>query len=565
MNSSLPVRSTRRKQLGAWYTPPELVEPLVDWAVRDPNALVLDPAVGDGAFLQVAARRVASRSQLHGFDINADAVAVTRRTLGSVGPESPKVSVCDFLLQESAGGLFTQGGNFDAVVGNPPYVRFQLFAESAARAESIARASGVKLSGLASSWAVFAIHAASFLTEQGRLALILPEELIGAGYAEAVRRFFRRRFAETVAVSFEGEMFPDSQERVVAVFCEGRAGEQGGRLRLLSAPSARSLAGLVAADFPGAERFAPGDEPHRWRPQDSDDGSEVLERLVTSGYFTPLREIAKVGIGWVSGANDFFVLRPSEVERRGLPKESLHPALVSAKSMPGAICGPEDERRLSAADAPCRLWDGSGADSSIAVRRYIKEGVATGIADRYKCRVRSPWYVVPGLRVPDAFLTYMSDVSPRLALNKAGFTCSNNLHAVEFLGLPAALHERFVFGFCNTATRLSAESVGRRYGGGVLKLEPSEAGRVLVPTQKTLAAVRKSSALLKSVDTLLRTGRVREASKLADEEVLTGVIGLSADDVLTLACSADRRLAARKGARRRAATAGLSEPICPEV
>ncbi|MGH8659416.1 MAG: N-6 DNA methylase, partial [Gammaproteobacteria bacterium] len=56
--SSLPTDRSIRKRLGAWYTPGEIVQPLVRWAIRSPGDLILDPSLGDGHFLVEAARRL---------------------------------------------------------------------------------------------------------------------------------------------------------------------------------------------------------------------------------------------------------------------------------------------------------------------------------------------------------------------------------------------------------------------------------------------------------------------------------------------------------------------------
>ena len=45
------AQRTRRKRLGAWYTPPELVRAIVSEAVFPEARSVLDPACGDGRFL----------------------------------------------------------------------------------------------------------------------------------------------------------------------------------------------------------------------------------------------------------------------------------------------------------------------------------------------------------------------------------------------------------------------------------------------------------------------------------------------------------------------------------
>src|SRR6185312_1786135 len=155
----------------------------------------------------------------------------------------------------------------------------------------------------------------------------------------------------------------------------------------------------------------------------------------------------------------------------------------------------------------CLLWT-PGERLTRAERAYVQHGEDLGYDGRYKCRVRSPWFRVPGVITPDAFLTYMSDVVPRLCLNRAQVVASNNLHTVRLPGVPAALRKAFVVAFYNSATLLSCERVGRSYGGGVLKLEPREADRILVPSVDLVARHKDSlSRLAARVDTAVRQGR----------------------------------------------------------
>lgn len=66
-------------------------------------------------------------------------------------------------------------GNYDAVVGNPPYVRYQDFAgEARSRSRAAALRAGVPLTALASSWAAFTVHAALFLRPGGAWGSCCP-------------------------------------------------------------------------------------------------------------------------------------------------------------------------------------------------------------------------------------------------------------------------------------------------------------------------------------------------------------------------------------------------------
>jgi methylase of polypeptide subunit release factors len=172
MVTSSPVERRQRKGLGAFYSPSNLVEPLVAWAVTRPDQSVLDPSCGDGVFLQAASRRLRSlgadpartASLLHAVDLNPDAAAVTRsRIAAEIGLPPSRLLVADFFSLTPPGGLFSAPAGVDGVdvvLGNPPYIRYQEFS-GGARLAALERAAdaGVQLTRLASSWAHFVAHA----------------------------------------------------------------------------------------------------------------------------------------------------------------------------------------------------------------------------------------------------------------------------------------------------------------------------------------------------------------------------------------------------------------------
>ncbi|MFL6198819.1 MAG: Eco57I restriction-modification methylase domain-containing protein [Thermoanaerobaculia bacterium] len=516
MVTSSPVERRQRKSLGAFYSPPSLVDPMVAWAVTRSDQSVLDPSCGDGVFLESAARRLRglgtgpkqAAALLHAVDLNPDAVRFTgERLVSELGLPFANVRVASFFSLAPPGDLFGPAEGVDAVIGNPPYIRYQDFA-GGARLEALERAAGagVQLTGLASSWAHFVVHAAEFVKPGGRLALILPAELIHTSYAAPLREHLRRSFREVHVVSFRQSVFPDVQAEVVLLLAAGKEGGPGW-LRLAEVETCSDLADLAAV-LAGAETFAPGEDPKKWIPgYTAHPGAAILEGLQDRGLLRPLGDVGKANIGFVSGANEFFVLTSGEAARWRLPERSLQPALVRARQIPGLQLARADVDRVRSQGERCLLWL-PGERLTSAERDYVRKGEDLGYSARYKCRVRSPWFRVPGVTAPDAFLTYMSGVAPRLCLNQAKVVSSNTLLNVRLPRIPAALRKAFVVAFYNSATLLSCERIGRSYGGGVLKLEPGEADRLLVPSAELV--VRHKNALLElgaEVDAALRNGR----------------------------------------------------------
>lgn len=195
---------------------------------------------------------------------------------------------------------------------------------------------------------------------------------------------------------------------------------------------------------------------------------------------TALGRVADVGIGYVSGANDFFHLRPSEAEELQIPADLLRPTVRSGRELQGEAITDETVAGWRSDDRPNFLLAlGSRASLPAAVRRYLDSPRGEEARQRYKCRVRTPWYAVPHVAVPDLFLSYMSGEGPALVENRARCTCTNAVHAVRLKARGVAA-SRLRRRWRTTLTSLSCEIEGHPLGGGVLKLEPREALQVLV-------------------------------------------------------------------------------------
>lgn len=208
-----------RKARGAFFTPPQLCSYICDWAVRGPGDRVLEPSCGQAAFLVAAARRLdalgagVDPEQLVGVDVHAGSVATAQGLVAAAGRP----------VQLRVGDFFGMAGErrFDAVIGNPPYMRYQGFTGALrAAGRRAALNGGVGLTALASSWAAFTVHAAEFLRPGGRLGLVLPAELLTVNYAAEVRRYLMARFGRVRLVVFTERVFPGVLEEVVLLLAE---------------------------------------------------------------------------------------------------------------------------------------------------------------------------------------------------------------------------------------------------------------------------------------------------------------------------------------------------------
>lgn len=520
------------KALGVYYTDPRVAEFLVAWAIRSGTETILDPSFGGGVFLRAALDRIGELGiwrdeQVIGIDLDDTAHAKVEDELRPDGAKNPVLHRRNFFEVEP--GEFT----VDAVVGNPPFIRYQTFSGQARKlALKRAASQGVCLSELASAWAPFLIHSISMIKLGGRLAMVLPLEAAHATYARPVLEHISRIFGDITLLTFREKMFDHLNENTILILAENK-GAKSTRFILrdmmsvkdLTAPSsgkhdATTTSVPISADsiFNGQERLVEYLLPSEIRA--------LYAHLRGDRTVRRLGELADVGIGYVTGANSYFHLTRDDAHLWSVPPEMLKQAVCHGRALAGLDFTHNDwERGLEQRDTAYLLHIDTRPELPDGVKRYLENGMQLGIPSKYKCRCRSPWYRIPHVRCPDAFLTYMSGSAPRLALNTARAVGPNCLHMVRTKSRFRDLTPHLSVLWNNSLTLLSCEIEGHTLGGGLLKLEPGEARNVLLPS--TAECVAASANVLPEADTLLRSGQWRESRLRSDEYILKKGLGLT--------------------------------------
>ncbi len=218
-----------------------------------------------------------------------------------------------------------------AVVGNPPFIRYQTF-NGAQRANALrcALELGVKLPQLSSSWAPFLVHATAFLQSQ---------------YAREVLRFLLRKFKRINVRMFQKKMFAELSEDTVLLLCENF----GERCDWFSVTPATSIedAGTddecaipvdIEAVKCGKHRLTRYLLPPKAR--------HLYESMTEQRGVLRLGDAADVGIGYVTGCNDYFHLSINQAKSWRIPFRYLERAVLSLGDFHGTVLRRSDWTRL---------------------------------------------------------------------------------------------------------------------------------------------------------------------------------------------------------------------------
>lgn len=514
-----------KKKNGIFYTPDVATRILARWAIRNIDDNVIEPSFGGCGFLAAACDQLialgntAPAARLYGCDLDAAAFDYLARLFS--GKHDLKHFIQGDFLNLSPSDFHEF--RFDVVIGNPPYVSLHnMSVEQRTTARSSAESRFASLSKKASLWAYFILHSMTFMKTGGRMAWVLPGSFLHAEYAVALREKLGSCFRRSVAIQLEERLFlsEGTEESSVILLCEGYQDERPTPIRIVRAVDLNDLQRVIAAwteeKLPGADFYGPaqlallGEGIRR-------DWHAAADR--NAGR---LKDYMTFRIGIVTGASRFFVMNERAAESEHLPADVLHPVVARFAHCRGLELNAADWKQLRSGGARCLLFSSPETkDPAGSVATYLMRYPEEDRTTNKTFQKRTLWHEPYDGQTPDAFFSAMQSEGPTLVLNTAGVACTNTLYRVVFHDDVTNERRRaLAISLQSTMSQLSAEIEGRSYGSGGLKLEPSEAGRVLVWLPNSLESSLVST-FFSSVDMCLRSGDRVGARRIADELLIS--------------------------------------------
>jgi len=306
---------TRRKALGAYFTPPHLVDHLL-WRMAELGVdiarhRIRDPAAGGAAFLVPLARRMVARWRAEGLTDRGIASMLQRRLLGTEidrgladianallrrmlvrewGFRPSAVKDLEIVRTADALSLRAFGDRADHEVGNPPYRRLAAD-EHAAMRERFADIA----SGRLNLYAMFVRRAVAEMPAGGLVGHLVPASFLGGPEFSA----FRRRMLELAEllvvdlVEKRTDVFVDAIQDACFVVLRRRDRETRGAAGWASSGVLRAD-GHFAAN--GDMRLAADGTPWHLPGLDAQFATTLTDwgYRASVGYLVPFRQAARM-------------------------------------------------------------------------------------------------------------------------------------------------------------------------------------------------------------------------------------------------------------------------------
>lgn len=491
-----------RKLRGGYYTPNKLADFLVRYVAIGAPSSVLEPSCGNGAFFASIANHLPG-TEVTAFELDAEEAANAAARVGAFGMNGARVYPRDF-LSWAVDHLRTSSTRFDAVVGNPPFIRYQyLPPQFQHHAEQIFYSLSCHFTRHTNAWVPFVLASFALLRPGGRMAMVVPAELLHVLHAQSLRNYLGTEAKRVVVIDPAELWFPDTLQGAVLLLaekkiCEGEKSAGVGIYPVRGFDFLNRHPGIV---FESPEPLNGKTVEGKWtQALLNAPARTLLEDLNQLDKVHRFGDIADVDVGIVTGANKFFFVDDRTIERYELAQWA-HPMFGRSEHCPGVIYDNQQHEVNRSLGRPTNfLWfKDRSVEENPATAMYIRRGEDAAFDTRYKCRIRALWYSVPSVYATNLGMLKRSHDMPRLILNKLNaFTTDTSYRVRIRRGTPAQL----VYCFINPLTALSAELEGRHYGGGVLELVPSEIEKLLIPVSEYTngnltrldVAVRSSSA-----------------------------------------------------------------------
>ena len=473
-----------RNKMGQFATPTELARQILEYAktrLDDTQPVkFIDPAIGTGSFfsalLNVFPKGNVKRAV--GYEIDEH---YGRPAANLWRDSSLEINIQDF----TSAAPPPDGERFNLLICNPPYVRHHHIgaAEKQRLKAQVKRVSGIDMNGLAGLYCYFLGLSHQWMTDGGLAGWLVPSEFMDVNYGTAVKRYLLESVTLLHIHRFDPSevQFGDALVSSSVVWFTREKPPRNHKVRMSYGGSLQN---------PKLERMVPANtlsRDRKWTHHPMKDDSSELTTPKLSDYFTIKR-------GLVTGHNKYFILPIEEIEKRDLPIEAFRPILPSPRYLTGmqvladSSGNPILDRQLFLLD--CKLPEIEIRERFPKLGIYLEEGKRQGIADRYLCRHRTPWYAQERRPATPFLCTYLGRINNenqqpfRFILNDSNATAPN----VYLMLYPKPVVERAItespklkhqiWEFLNCIDANDVLSQGRVYGGGLYKLEPKELGRV---------------------------------------------------------------------------------------
>ncbi len=375
--ANTPIRY--RKDYGQFFTPSLVASIMAKWVIENEPKTILDPAFGLGIFYEEISRlNLSYQWSFTAYEIDNNILSY----LDNVENKNNLTIVNQDYLESDI-------SYYDAIICNPPYMRFQKFRNRHNILPKIEQKIGKKLVGYSNIASIFLVKALQQLNRNGRLAFILPFEFFNTGYGKEIKKTLLEKhlLKQIIIFANEKDIFPDATTTICILLCQNNQLKQD--IKITNITTSQEIKEISNISNSYHYQLKNYQLPHnqKWTPIIL---SLISPQTIPKG-FCKLSEYGTFKRGIATGANDFFALNKSKIEQLKINDKNISLCITKSQLIKQAIFTDDDLKSLIKQDKTIYCLDVKETNNE-AVINYIKLGEEKEYHERYLTKNRKPWY-----------------------------------------------------------------------------------------------------------------------------------------------------------------------------
>ncbi|MBN2020986.1 MAG: N-6 DNA methylase [Sedimentisphaerales bacterium] len=459
------VDSGHRREYGQFFTPPEIAAFMCRWALSAGSPSLYDPAFGLGSFY-FAATSITPSINFTGMELDTE--ILNHFNAYAHKKENLTVACRDYLTQ--------WGWTCQAIVCNPPYMRFQHFINRSKVFASFERNLRIRLSGYTNIASAFLLKSLSELRHNGRLAYIMPLEFLNTGYGAIIkeRLLHNGTLKALIKLEAEKEVFPDVTTSVGIILASNDGVIAPVRFYVLK--NLRDLSDILST-CPMREVSAANLNPsEKWLKYfENGHVSFCSPDLVSIDFY------GRFTRGIATGANEFFTMSRSKAEKLGIARECFISCITKSAQVRTPVFTQSNYEELERIDANVLLLNVTGEPTG-EIHNYVQYGEKMGFHLRYLTKMRTPWFKLERRKPAPLLFGVFSREKFKVVRNFSSainLTCYHCFYPNLF---GRQVCDALFLYFQSKAARQILSISMRHYGDGLEKFEPNDLNFALAPS-----------------------------------------------------------------------------------
>jgi len=457
------------KSNGQFFTPKEISIWMSKWILKSNPKTILDPSFGFG-------------SLIHNFYNKKNIKITAIEKDANIFKLVKKVFQLNIDIHNQDFLNFNTKVKYDAIIANPPYIRFQKRVVEKKIFEKFENIVGKKISKLSNIYVLFIIQIIQYLKDNSRASVIIPNEWMNANFGDTLKIYLKETniLSKIIYISHESLVFDKGNfsTSCILLFEKNRDNKK------------ETVDFIYVKNFSKFFKTDPNLIPinkslwlnftYKWnyilKVKKWD--SLFFAKKIKLRDQTVIKNLGKSKRGIATGSNKYFLRNYKFIKSRLLDLNNFKPCISKASHVKGTIFSHEDFLKLKKSDKNIFLFDPIEIKKNEKI--LISEGEKLGIDKLYLPSHRKIWFNHESRNISKIWVPVFNRERVKFIFNETTCKSLTCFHSLD-VNLDEEKKRALVSLLNLDDLQENVLSQKRVYGGGLIKLEPKDILDIQIP------------------------------------------------------------------------------------